>query len=234
MARLQALDIVGLGELAVGVGQVVLVELALGLFAKVVAVHNEQHAARIGVLDKAVGEGAGGVGLAGAGGHLDQRAGLILRERLLQAGDGFDLAIAHAGGDERRQLAQPGAQRVGFTQPFGEGFRLMEGEDIARARLRIARVAEEGFHACGFIEKPQLGLGLEEGRQLARIECGLLGDAGEQHAFFLGFDDTDRSAVQHQQVVAATFHERHFAQSDAGARRMGCRHGSPALPTRRR
>jgi|GEM_PF-5758089 len=92
----------------------------------------------------------------------------------------------------------------------------MEGENIARARLRIARVAEESFHACGFIEKPQLGLALEKGRQLARIERGLLGDAGEQHAFFLGFDDTDRSAVQHQQIVAATFHERHFAQGDTG------------------
>ena len=81
--RGEVLDVVELGELAAGVGRDELVELAHGLLAEIGAVHEEQDALGPGVLDQAVGEAAGGVGLARAGGHLDERAGMVGGEGLL-------------------------------------------------------------------------------------------------------------------------------------------------------
>ena len=116
--------------------------------AEIGAVDEEQDAARAGVLDEPVGEGAGGVGLARAGGHLDQRAGLVLGERLFQAGDGFDLAVAHAERDERvcrRHRLQTYPQRVRFGEPRGQ-------------RLRLAPDrSKTGMDACSRFETPVVG-----------------------------------------------------------------------------
>ena len=49
---------------------------------------------RLGVFEQAVDGGDGGVGLARAGGHLDQGAGAVGLERVFQIGDGGFLAIA--------------------------------------------------------------------------------------------------------------------------------------------
>ena len=123
LVRGEMLDVVKLGELAAGVGRDELLELAFGLSAEIGAVHEEEDALRAGVFDEAVGEGAGGVGLARAGGHLDQRARVGLGERLFEVGDRLDLAVAHAARDERmggRHRREASAQRVGFGEPFGE------------------------------------------------------------------------------------------------------------------
>jgi len=69
---LQVLDVVKLGELAAVVGRDELLEFFQGLVAEVAAVDEEEDAARAGELDEAVNEVDGGVGLAAAGGHLDE------------------------------------------------------------------------------------------------------------------------------------------------------------------
>ena len=84
----QALDDVLLGELEVVVGRGVLLELLEGLVAEVAAVHQEQDPPGAGELDQPVRKHDGEEGLAGAGGHLHQRAGPVLAQRLLDVGDG--------------------------------------------------------------------------------------------------------------------------------------------------
>ncbi len=77
VVALQVLDDVFLAELEVVVGRVVLVEFLLGLPAEVAAIDQKQHAPGAGELDQSVDEADGGEGLAAAGGHLDQGAGLV-------------------------------------------------------------------------------------------------------------------------------------------------------------
>ncbi len=108
------------------------------------------------MFDEAIGEGAGGEGLAGAGGHLDEGARLRFGEGLLQAGDGFDAADADVLAAVRmreRHLGEAVAKGVLLFEPTGESFRSMEGEDAARTRVRVAFVAEVGFDARGFVEE---------------------------------------------------------------------------------
>ena len=77
---LQALDDEFLGELVVVVGGFVLLELFFRLFGQVATIDEKQHAARTAELDQAVDLGDGGVGLARAGGHLQQRARAVVFE----------------------------------------------------------------------------------------------------------------------------------------------------------
>jgi hypothetical protein len=79
------LDVVELGEEAAGVGRAETVELVARLLAEVGAVHEEEDAAGAGVLDEPVGGGAGGGGLARAGGHLDERPRAVFGKGLLEA-----------------------------------------------------------------------------------------------------------------------------------------------------
>lgn len=88
---LQVLDVVKLGELAAVVGRDELLEFFQGLVAEVAAVDEEEDAARAGELDEAVNEVDGGVGLAAAGGHLDEGAAFVGGEGFLEVADGFDL-----------------------------------------------------------------------------------------------------------------------------------------------
>src|SRR5437773_10364491 len=85
------LDVVKLGELAAVVGRDELLEVFQGLVAEVAAVDEEEDAARAGELDEAVNEVDGGVGLAAAGGHLDEGAAFVGGEGFLEIVDGFDL-----------------------------------------------------------------------------------------------------------------------------------------------
>ena len=93
----------------------------------------------------------------------------------------------------------------------------MEGEDTARTRGGIAFVAEESLDAGGFVEEGQLARadGLDEVGQIHRVMRGLLGNARQQRAFLLGFDDADGLAIDQQQVIAGAGLERCFAQRDA-------------------
>src|SRR5437764_12230170 len=91
LRRLQVLDIVKLGELAAVVGRDELLEFFQGLVAEIAAVDEEEDAAGAGELDEAVNEVDGGVGLAAAGGHLDEGAAFVGGEGFLEVVDGFDL-----------------------------------------------------------------------------------------------------------------------------------------------
>ena len=95
----EALDVVELGELAVVVVRQVGHEFLLGLLAEVLRVDQEQDALGIGVLEQAIDGCDGGEGLAGAGGHLDERAGPVVLEGFFQIFDRRDLAVAQPGMD---------------------------------------------------------------------------------------------------------------------------------------
>ena len=86
--RLEKLDVVNLGELALVAGDAEALELAQGLTSQVGAVDQKEHAARAGVLDEAVDLVAGHEGLAAAGGHLHQGSRASGDQGSLQALDG--------------------------------------------------------------------------------------------------------------------------------------------------
>ncbi len=152
--------------------------------------------ARVGVLEQSPAEGAGSEGLAGAGGHLDQRAGLILGKRGLQAGDGVDLAVAQAGSVQRRQVLEPAAQGVGFLQPAVQRLRLVEGEDAARAWLWVARIAEVSLLAGGLVvEDERVGPAREMAGEIDHVLVSLLRDTAQGNARLLGFNDASRLAA---------------------------------------
>jgi hypothetical protein len=103
---LQVLRGVQLGELAPVTRHDVLLELAQRLPPEVGAIHEEEHTPRAAVLDEARDAADGGVGLAAAGRHLDERAWPIPRQRLLKAGDSLHLALAQPLRQQRGQAAQ--------------------------------------------------------------------------------------------------------------------------------
>ena len=74
--------------------------------AEIGAVDEKQHAPGAGVLDEPIDEGAGRVGLAGAGRHLDERARVIGGEGRFEVCDRFDLTFAQALGQQRRYCPQ--------------------------------------------------------------------------------------------------------------------------------
>src|SRR4029453_1177939 len=98
LRALQMLDVVKLGELAAVVGRDELLEFFQSLVAEVAAVDEEEDAARAGELDEAVNEVDGGVGLAAAGGHLDEGAAFVGGEGCFEIADGFDLRGPEIGG----------------------------------------------------------------------------------------------------------------------------------------
>ncbi len=111
------------------------------------------------VLDEAIGEGAGGEGLAGAGGHLDEGARARFGEGFFEAADGFDAADADVFaivGMREGHLGEAMAQGVGLFEPLRERLGAMEGEDAARARMRVALVAEVGLDAGGLVQERKL------------------------------------------------------------------------------
>src|SRR5436309_3007702 len=134
---LQVLDVVKLGELAAVVGRNELLEFFQGLVAEVAAVDEEEDAARAGELDEAVNGVDGGVGLAAAGGHLDEGAAFVGGERFLQIADGFDLRGPQIG---RRHLIsgekirEAGVElRLGLD-PLEQSLGFVKGEDVATFR----------------------------------------------------------------------------------------------------
>src|SRR5213078_4210245 len=89
---------VKLGELAAVVGRDELLEFFQGLVAEVTAVDEEEDAARASELDEAVNEVDGGVGLAAAGGHLDEGAAFVGGEGFFEVADRVDLGGPEIGG----------------------------------------------------------------------------------------------------------------------------------------
>ena len=152
--RRQPLDGVQLGEPAVVVRGAEALELLLGLLAEVAPVDEEQHAARAGVADEAVDRRDGGDRLAGAGGHLDQRARMAAPERPLQVGHRLDLRGIEEVPFQRRQRSEARAQRrrarvarggveagPSRSQALHPGVERLRPEPV-RERLRPVRVRE--------------------------------------------------------------------------------------------
>lgn len=215
-AGAEHLDVVEVGELAAVVGSGELLEFVDGLAAEVAAVDEEEDALGTGVLDEAVGLGDGGEGLAGAGGHLDEGARAVGGEGFFELRDGVDLALAERSGVQRGEMPKAGAEGIGLLDEFEQVLGRVEGEDGARAGVGVALVAEVGFDAGGLVGEGQ-GIGPALGDPFVGIGVagGLLGDSGEGRAFFLGFDDAERLAIDEEDVVGGAAVGLHFADRDA-------------------
>ena len=216
------LNVVNLGELAPGVGRDELLKLGHGLATEIGAVHKKEDALRPGVFDEPVGEAARGVGLARAGGHLDEGARMGGGKGFFQVRDAFDLAGAEVLHRERMSfghLREATAQGIWFGKHRRECFRSMEREDAAGTRSGITFVTEKGFDAGGFVkERQRTGReGLDEVGQILRVMAGLFSDARQECALFLGFGDPDGVTIHEQEIVTRTGFERHFAQGNAAA-----------------
>ena len=102
------------------------------LLAEVACIHQKQDAFGPAKFEQAIDRGDGGEGFAGAGGHMNQGAGLVQGQRLFQAGDGTYLAVTQVAHQERRHLlCQAAAQGVGLSQPGRQLFRLEEMENFS-------------------------------------------------------------------------------------------------------
>ena len=91
---LQALHVVEFDELAVAVIGHIAHELLFRLFAQIAGVHQEKNPLGVGVLQQAVHGRDGGIGFAGPGRHLNERAGTVIPERRLQIFNGANLTSA--------------------------------------------------------------------------------------------------------------------------------------------
>ena len=214
------LDVVELGEETAGIGRAVAMEFVPRLLAEIRAVHEEEDPAGFGKFDEPIGKGAGGKGFPGTGGHVDEGARAVLSEGLLQAGDGFDLAIAHAIGGKRvgeSHVRETATQGVRLGAPLCERLGAMEGKDAPGTGRGIAFVAEKGFDAGGFVEERERAgqPGGEDGRQAVGVAGGLIGNGRECGADLFGFNDAEGLAIHEEQVIARTSGQRDFPQCDA-------------------
>src|SRR5206468_460698 len=94
----------------------------------------EEDAPRAGELDEAVNEVDGGVGLAAAGGHLDEGAAFVGGERFLEVADGFDLRgpeIAFRHLICGQKVGEAVIELLIGLEPFEECFRSMKRKHIA-------------------------------------------------------------------------------------------------------
>ena len=214
------LDVVELGELAAGVGRDELVKLGEGLAPEIGAVDEEEDAARAGVFDEAIGERAGGESLAGAGGHLDQGARLILGEGFFEVGDGFDVANPHSlhwirmrewhfGQARARGCRVLSSHSASVSGRWKAKTRRERGSDRVRRGKRFRRRWIRKGRAAG-----RWPMAEEIGKARA-VMGGLLGDHGERCADFFGLDDADGLAIHEEQVITSARLERDFAQGDA-------------------
>ena len=209
------LDVVEVGEAASVVGGGEVLELPDGLAAKVSAVDEEEDALGPGVLDEAVGLGDGGVGLAGAGGHLEQRARAVVGEGFLQLQDRIDLAVAEGCGVQLGEMPEAGTEGIGLLDELDEVLRPVEGKDGARAGVGIALVAEVRLDAGGLVRegqwiRPALGDPVLGGG----VAGGLLGHAGECGAGFLSLYDAERLAIDEEHIVGGAAKGLHLADSN--------------------
>lgn len=212
----ELLDVVELGELAAVVGGGELLEFVDGLAAEVAAVDEEEDALGAGVLNEAVAGGDGGVGLARAGGHLDEGAGSVFGKGFFQAGDGVDLAIAKRGGDQIGERQEAGAKGVGLLDASDQLFRAMEAEDAAGSGRGIALVGEISFDAGGLVnEGKRLGPALDVLGVGGAVAGGLGVDGGKGFADLFGFDDAEGFSVGEEHVVGGTGGGRELSNRDA-------------------
>ncbi len=213
----ETLHVVQLGELAAVIRRRVGHEFLMRLFAEVARIHQKQDAPGAAKLEQAIHGGDGGEGFARASGHVHQGAGLVLRQRLLQPGDGADLAIAQvAFGQDGHALGQAAAQGVGLTQPCGERFWLEKMENFPRTWRGVGVVGEADDLAGSLNQKTQRGVVLAPFEGCGGIALGLLfGDSDIfTRAVFLGLDDAHGITVDEQHVIRRAGIGRVFAHGD--------------------
>src|SRR6185437_10443078 len=126
------------------------------LVTEVVAVHQEQDSFGLRVLEQSPAERAGGERLSCAGGHLDQRTRIVLRDRRFETVDRVDLAVAKPRRVERRQVLKTKSQRVLLPEPGMQRLWFVKCKDTARTRSWVSRIAEVGFGAGGFVREGKL------------------------------------------------------------------------------
>ena len=170
---------------------------------------------RAGVFHEAVDEIDGGVGLARAGGHLDERARTTGGEGFFQAGDGLDLRGPERAGGQRWKFAEALGELLFLLHPGEQGFGTMKREHAAAARVGIEAVGEEGFRARALVAERERRFPRRQAeRDAGDILGGLLLDAGEGVAFGLGLDRADGFGVNEQRVVRFAGLEGEFADGD--------------------
>ena len=177
----------------------------------------KQHALGAGELDQTVAQDDREQRLAGAGGHLHERARPVVAQGLLDVHDRLRLGRPNVV-DQRRHVLDA-AEEVAFAagvfgdrvdglrrsvvfHPCEQSLRPVKGEDVAAARLGIEPVGEAGFRAGGLVgERQRRAPGGNTERHALHILLGLLLDAGERMARGFGLDRADRFAVDKERVV---------------------------------
>src|SRR5882724_4127391 len=91
----------------------------------------------------------------------------------------------------------------------------MKREDTARARVRIARVAEERFDPCGLVAEWRWAVRGQKVGQILGVVGRLIGNDRESRSFLLRLDDADWSPIDEQQIVARPGLQPYFAECDA-------------------
>ena len=195
------LDNVFLGELVVVHRRDELLEFLERLPAEIAAIHEKQDTLGSGVFHEAVDKIDGGVGLARAGGHLDERARATCGEGAFQVLDGLDLCRPESAGGQRRKFAKALRQcRTSpghMLHPGEQGFGTMKREHAAAAWVGIEAVGKERLRACALVGKRKRRF---PGRQ-AEGDAGdifgrLLLDAGKRVASGLGLNGADGFSCQ--------------------------------------
>ena len=171
--RFEPLNVVQLIELSIVVRRAVVGELLVCLFTEIGSVHQEEHSPSASILDEAINRGDRQERLARPSGHLDQRSGPVLLERLVQVRNGFNLVLPQVWNVHRRQRLNARAQGRGFRvvrrseqaalrvqalhpcvqrvhlQPLGQRLRSVEMEDAAASGVRVEAVRELGDRTGG-------------------------------------------------------------------------------------
>jgi len=147
----QLVHVVEFSEPAAVLRSRVVLELPQRLIAQIVPVDEEQHPPQTRVPEQPVARGHRGVGLAGTGCHLHQRApDLLLGEGLLDTADSCDLRWPQPVGLQPRHqphLATPGRRvrtRLGIAQRPGQRLRPRELKDRLGPRPRVITIGEMG------------------------------------------------------------------------------------------
>ena len=147
----EMLDDVFLGELVAIRRRDELLEFLERLPAEIAAIHEKEDALRAGVFHEAVNEIDGGVGLARAGGHLDERARPAGGEGFLQVRDRLDLRGPEPPRRAAEETRGAAARAASPAAPRRAASRAMEREDAAAARIGIEAAGEEGLRARALV-----------------------------------------------------------------------------------
>jgi hypothetical protein len=128
-----------------------------GLANQIGAIGEKQNAAELCMLEQPMTEDASGIGLAGAGRHLDQRTRVVGGERGFELPYGVGLTVPQPLGQQRRHRLQPVAdRRVGEPAPQCLG--AVKEEHAARPRRRVGMVPKQSLGAGSDVLEPDLPL----------------------------------------------------------------------------